>query len=417
MRQATVNRGFISALFCVLAALPAAAEDQGPGWQTGPGFRLSRPGFELRLTGYLQGDFRSFHDYENANGDLPALASDSELRRFRLGFSSEWKRLGADFSYDLHDDTEHLKDCYLSLKISKGLHIWGGNMKVPVSPEWLTSAAKTDFIERSMIVDALAPGRDWGAELNGEPIKHLSYIVGVYAGDDRTAQARADTTFAGRLEATLAKGLDVGASYSQGQVHADAPDVADPLARGVPIHVPSGFRVYERHFVDGTRRRLGADLQFRHQSFALRGEVLQMSTERNGQGSVFDDLPSEVQRGWTASATWLVTGERKVRTIKPDHPIHHHGIGAVELGVRYDSIDVDDDGPDSGFEGAGSRARNIRPVGANTFTGGLSWWPVEFIRFMGNVVVERFDDPLLAPVPGKQGNYVTLLGRLQVSVP
>jgi hypothetical protein len=36
---------------------------------------------------------------------------------------------------------------------------------------------------------------------------------------------------------------------------------------------------------------------------------------------------------------------------------------------------------------------------------------------MGNAVVERYDDPLLAPVPGKKGNYVTLLARLQLSLP
>jgi phosphate-selective porin len=142
-----------------------------------------------------------------------------------------------------------------------------------------------------------------------------------------------------------------------------------------------------------------------------------MTQERNGQGSVLDDLPAEVSRGWAASATWLVTGDRKTRSLKVERPINRGGIGAVELGVRYDDVTIDDDGPDSGFAASGSRARNIRPVGGQTWTGGLSWWPVEFIRLMGNAIVERYDDPLLAPVPGKKGNYVTLLGRLQMSVP
>jgi hypothetical protein len=39
------------------------------------------------------------------------------------------------------------------------------------------------------------------------------------------------------------------------------------------------------------------------------------------------------------------------------------------------------------------------------------------VRFYGNVVVERYEDALLAPVPGRKGNYVTLLARLQLSVP
>ena len=85
--------------------------------------------------------------------------------------------------------------------------------------------------------------------------------------------------------------------------------------------------------------------------------------------------------------------------------------------MRYDWLKVDDDGPDTGFQGAGNRARNIRPVSAHMITGGVSWWPVGYVRFMGNVVGERYDDPLLAPVPGRKASYVTVLGRLQLSVP
>ena len=51
------------------------------------------------------------------------------------------------------------------------------------------------------------------------------------------------------------------------------------------------------------------------------------------------------------------------------------------------------------------------------FTGGLSWWPTPFLRFQGNVLVERYDDPLRAPEPGNTGDYVPLLGRVQVHLP
>jgi phosphate-selective porin len=404
------------ALAAVLAALPVSAQDKG--WQIGPGAKLSRPAsdVELQLTGYVQEDFRSFRDYDNDRGEPPVLGEETVLRRLRMGIEAQWKRLTVEFDYDPHDSTEHLKNLFADLKISKALHLTGGNMKLPVSPEWLTSAAKTDFMERSLAVSALAPGRDWGVKLSGD-IRRLTYQVGVFKGDGRTDQSRSDTTAAGRLELGLLKGFELGVSGSQARVHADAPEVADPIARGVPFHAPSGFRFYERHFVDGTRWRVGADARLHRGPIGLKAEVLQMKSDRDGQGSVFDDLPAEVAWGWSASATWLVTGDKKARTIKPEHGINHGGVGAVEIGVRYDVLRVDDDGPDNGFEGAGSRARNIRPVGGRTITGGLSWWPLEFVRFYGNAVVERYDDPLLAPVPGKKGNYVTLLGRLQLSVP
>lgn len=415
-REAELVRKGVLALAGLLAASTAGAQE--PAWHFGPGAKLTRPGVELQVAGYVQEDFRSFHDYEDAQGRLPVLGETIVLRRVRLGFDAHWNRVRFQVDVDPHDSAEHLKNLIAEIRISKGLRLAGGNMKLPVSPDWLASAAKTDFVERNLASQTLSPGRDWGVRLSGDPRPRLAYQAGVFAGDGRTDQGRAKTTVAGRLEFIPRMGLELGASASQGNVRAlPIEDGMSPAARGFSIRAPSGFRVYERHFVDGPRRRLGADAHYHHQSVGLRLEVLQLTEARKGQGSLLDDLPNEVGRGWALSATWLVTGERKARTIKPNHPIDHHGIGAVELGVRCDAINVDDAAGDSGLAGAGSRARNIRPVGTKTLTGGVSWWPVEFIRFYGNAVLERYDDALLAPVPGRKGNYVTLLGRLQVAVP
>jgi len=110
-----------------------------------------------------------------------------------------------------------------------------------------------------------------------------------------------------------------------------------------------------------------------------------------------------------------VTGEKKTRTIHARRSLFH-GPGAVEIAARYESLRFDDV-ENEGFEAAGSRAANIRPAGYQAFTGGLSWWPSPFLRLVGDVVVERYDDALRAPTPGKKGDYVTLLGRVQVHLP
>jgi phosphate-selective porin len=131
---------------------------------------------------------------------------------------------------------------------------------------------------------------------------------------------------------------------------------------------------------------------------------------------VFEDLPDTLITGWAVSGTWLVTGEKKRGTIRPERPLFR-GPGAIEVAARYESLRVDDDGPDSGFAGSGNRARNIRRAGDRVITGGLSWWPRRWMRLVGNVVLEHFEDALLAPEAGRQGYYTTLLGRLQVSLP
>jgi phosphate-selective porin OprO and OprP len=403
------------AALAVVHGSPLRAEDS---IRWGPGLKLAAPGsdFHIGLAGYVQGDGRSFRNWGNRD-EADLRNETTELRRIRLGFEGEWKRLRFEFDVDPHDTGDRLKNAYLELSASKRLRLRAGHFKVPVSREFLTSAAKTDFIERTMLGDHVGPGRDWGVMLHGDATKSLTYQVGVFAGDGSASVNRAETTVVGRLVVSPLTGLEIGGSASRADVRADAEagDV-ELQPRGIVGDSPSGFRFYSRHFVDGRRLRLGVDAAYLRGPVAFKAELLQGREKRKGQGSVFDDLPEEVATGWAVSGTWLVTGDKKRTTIRPKHPLFG-GAGAVEVGVRYESLRFDDDGPDTGFEGAGNRARNIRPVADRVLTAGFSWWPITYVRFMGNVLVERYQDALLAPEPGRRGNYVTLLGRVQFQLP
>jgi phosphate-selective porin len=387
-------------------ALPASAAE--------PHLEIVKGDFRFTPSGYVQGDFRSFRDWEAGDEDTGNLrAETSELRRLRVGFELEYKRLQLELDVDPRDEGDELKDLYADLKLHDAFRVRGGHFKVPVSGEFLTSASRTDFVERSLLADTIGPGRDWGVMVHGQADR-LGYEVGLFRGDNRTSPTRADWTGAARVTLELARALDLGASFSQGRVDEDPSD--DPLAKGMQGAGAAGFEFYDRHFVDGRRRRLGADLKYTPGPFGLKAEWLEGREERRGQGSTFDDLPDQVARGWAASATLLLTGDAKKARIEPERPLPH-GPGAIEIGVRYEDLRFDDAGDDTGFAGAGDRARNIRPAADRVLTGGLSWWPVHYVRFMGNVVVERYLDPLLAPEPGKRGNYVTLLFRAQLAVP
>jgi phosphate-selective porin OprO/OprP len=396
----------------------ASGED---GWRVGPGLRLSKKssGLKLQLHGYVQGDLRSRRNFNEGDDEEEGLnGTVTELRRARIGLEGEWHDFSFDVTLDPADEGEHLKDLYGEYKFARAFRLRGGHFKVPFSQEFLTSAAKIDFIERSLVVTNLAPSRDWGGMAFGSVTRHLDYMVGVFKGDGRSARFRSERTLAARLEYALGKRVDLGASFTDGEVKAEAEvEGIDPLPRGLPGVGPSDFRFSETRFVSGNRRRFGADARFAAGPVGVRGEWLRAREERKGQGAVFDDLPAEIGQGWTLSATWLVTGEKKTRTIEPRKPITRGGIGAIEVGARYESMRFDDDGEDTGFAGAGNRARNIRPAADRAFTGGLSWWPHATVRLMGNVVLERYEDALLAPEPGRQGQYVTILGRLQVSLP
>jgi len=414
------SRLFRTARVCAAAwvtAIGAPSSAAAQGWEFGSdGLRYRNGDFRFDLGGYVQGDFRSFHDWDAGDEDTGMLRSDAaELRRVRIGFEARYRRLELELDVDPQDRGDELKNAVAALRLAKGLLLSAGHMKVPVSAEFLTSASRTDLVERALLATHIGPARDWGVMLEGERDWLLAQ-AGAFLGDGRTRDDRSETTGVGRLVFQPADGLELGGSASFADVEASpAGPGFDPEPKGIEGEGPSGFEFYERHFVQGQRRRLGLEGSYRRGPVGFAGEWMQAREERRGQGSVFDDLPAQVATGWAAQATWLLTGEKKDNNIRPRRPLFR-GPGAIEVGVRLERLHFDDDGADEGFEGAGNRARNIRPAADRIFSGGLSWWPVAWLRFMGNVVVERFDDPLLAPEPGRRGNYVTFLARTQLQL-
>lgn len=408
---ATVSSGLAALLLA--AALPALAEES---WKFGPGLGVSsgKADFRFTLTGYIQGDVRGYPNWDVIGEDL--RNGETEIRRLRVGAELEWRRLYTELDVDLVDDDEHLKDAYGEIRISKAFRARGGNFKPPLGPEFLTPARKLDFVDRSLLASNLTPQRDWGGELHGQVDKRLLYQVGVFGGDGRKSVRSTGAMVAARLVLTPAGGFDLGVSFTQGDVEPQPDASGEPVPKGMKGEAHSGYVFFERKFVNGRRRRLDAEASFLRGPVGLKGEWLEEREQRLEQGPTFEDLPDVFGRGWSVSGTWLLTGEKKKPTIKPRRPLFQ-GPGAVEIGARYEELRFDDRGPDTGFAGVGNRSRNIRPAGDRAFTGGLSWWPVQGVRLTGNVVIERFEDPLLAPEPGRNGNYLTLQGRLQLELP
>jgi phosphate-selective porin len=420
-----VRSGILAALVASALLVPrAGAQDRKkpappPGWQVEPFSVENRgAGFRLALQGYIQADFRSFRDWRAGDEDTGSLRADEfEWRRLRIGLEGKWKRLSFEVDFDpAFDEGDELKDAWVSLRLAKAFQVRGGRLKLPVSPERLTSPSKTDFIERAAVVEAIAPTRDWGVMLHGELGRFVEYQAGVFEGDGSSGDDRAGTTAAARLVLKPARWLDLGGSFSQGEVD------ADPGASGLALE-PKGFagtsvtdyRFFPRVFVDGRRLRWGAEARIQAGPAALWGEFLEGREDRKAQGPTLEDLPDLQGEGWSVTATWLVTGERKARTIRPSRSLFG-GPGAVELAVRYEELRFDDV-TNEGFESAGSRAANVRPAGFRALSGGLSWWPSPFLRLVGDVVIERYEDALRAPEPGREGTYTSLLGRVQVQLP
>jgi phosphate-selective porin len=131
----------------------------------------------------------------------------------------------------------------------------------------------------------------------------------------------------------------------------------------------------------------------------LTAEWMQAREQRLGQGLGDVDLSDLVTTGWYASATWLLTGEDKEDFNGPRRPLITEGIGAIEIGARYEKLRFES-AEKIGEAFSNPRAENILPNSDAVWTLGLNWFPNRWIRVVGNAIHEEFEDPDRTPQPG-----------------
>jgi phosphate-selective porin OprO/OprP len=386
------------------------------GWHR-DAFELSNGDFKVGLTGYLQENLRSYN-WDVAGGDETKRSPTDELGRLRLGLESSYKNWSFQFAIDpRNSQTYKLKDLHLTYEFSKKLALQAGHFKPPFSADFLTSAAGTDFVDRSMLSDDLGADRDWGGMIHGT-LSKLRYQIGVFAGDGSGKETRAGTSGAARLNYTLAKGLVIGASYMQGKVEPDvSPDPSrEPAPKGFRGQSHVEWTFWRRPHVDGTRRRMGLEASFTHGPFRLIGEAAEGREQRLGQGSTKQDLPDVWGRAWYLTATYVVTGQKKVSKIRPEKGVFYGGPGAIELAARVERLHFDDTGDSSGFAGYGNRARNVAPTADWIASFGINWYVTSFLKFQANAYQDHYNDVLISPDP-PETKYWSFVGRIQVGIP
>jgi hypothetical protein len=127
-------------------------------------------------------------------------------------------------------------------------------------------------------------------------------------------------------------------------------------------------------------------------------------------------MPDISARGWAVSAHWLVAGKRKRGIVQPQSGFPS-SIGALVLSVRYEGLSFDDSGPDTSGSSPSLRAADVRSADASALTAGLSWWPIKWIRLVGDASWEWFRPSEIAPETEREGSYCTIAARLQLRLP
>lgn len=159
-------------------------------------------------------------------------------------------------------------DARLRLPITQSVSITAGQYKAPFSREYLLSSASLPFLERSRVVNGLAPKRQVGVSMRASlAASRLHLEGGVFNGNGTSGLNDNDALlYVGRLSSSLplaggALRLGMGAGYSRDH------SITLPLFGG-------GFT--------GRRLLLGADVALQWQGWMLAGEWLTASYDVTG---------------------------------------------------------------------------------------------------------------------------------------
>ncbi|MDP3719446.1 MAG: porin [Acidobacteriota bacterium] len=421
----------LTALLVAAGSAAAAAQDQPAARQASPGKRGlvwedDRPTIvfgedvTLGVRGRLQLDWRQF------DPDIDQETYD--FRTARIGVQGDLTR---HFSYEVEREIDReaqfgeWKDVYLAWKTFDAVRVKAGRFKMPFGLEQNTGPTETDFAYRSLASTTITPGRERGVMIYGE-VGRIAYEAGVFDDDGDNAELEQERfavegedlegvgpSFAGRITADLLRPFPVpgrirGANFGFAYTNAYVPEGLNSL-KGEAVW---GDDFFDRVYVKGRRQRMGVQFDWTPGPTGLKAEWMQAREQRLGQSNRNEDLSDFLTTGWYVSGTWFVTGEDKDDNINPRRPLFQGGIGAVELGVRFDALELSSASKeDRPF--TNPRADHQVPNSDQVWTFGVSWMPIRWVRVVTNAVHETFDDVSRAPEPGVASYWSGVL-RLQV---
>src|SRR4030095_8180964 len=109
----------------------------------------------------------------------------------------------------------------------------------------------------------------------------------------------------------------------------DVPEGISGL-RGQTV-LDQNFFTGSNYIVNGPRRRLGIEMQFRSGPASIKSEWMRVETSRLGESVEDTDLSPLVGEGWYFSGTYVITGEKKTNAHQPKKPLFQGGFGAIEV--------------------------------------------------------------------------------------
>jgi phosphate-selective porin OprO/OprP len=346
----------------------------------------------------VQGD-RSFKVKGRLQLDANHVAAPAGLADLGVGFSNEARRvrlggegeMGSGFAYklelELSDNSVDLVDAFATYKRGPWLLTLGNHNQFQSLDE-LISDTGGSVMERAAFTDAFNFERRLG--LSAQYRKGLLLAqLGVFT-DDIAALANQNDGPAGGDENnsfSIDGRVVLAPKLGTAQFHLAASAHWRELGR----LAGQSLRYRQRPFIHSSNSRLIATPQLPvSQEFsrgvefgAVRGRW-HTASEMHWLRSELVDAPAVNFKGGYAEVGYFLTeGDSRpydngiFGTPKPKRPLGKDGIGAVQLNMRYDYLDLDD--------------RGVRGGKQNAYIAALVWTPIQYVRFNLNYAHLDYD--------------------------
>ena len=400
-----IGRGFglLLAGAAMAAAMPAEAQDNANRRFAGAPRIGSSDGWSIKPRGRVQYDIGDI----SAPDGVPTagLGFVRELRRARLGVEGTMPHgFSYTFELELSEGEAEITDAVLNWRAADGVTLTVGQHNNFQSLEELSSSRFTSFVERAAFTDAFNFERRLGASVTvargpvtAQAGLFIDNLLDIDAGDG-TWSVDGRLVYAPRLGDTQ---LHFGGS-------AHWRDNGDLLARGTTT------RYRQRPLIHATDVRFAAtpalavdrETSFGLEAAAIRGPF-HAAAEAHWLNADTLAGPNPNFFGFYAEAGWFLTGEsRGYRGAKFDRTrvrrsIEEGGLGAVQVTLRYDHLDLDS-GPIAGGVQNGIQAS-------------LIWIPTDHVRFLLNYARLGYRDARV-PAAGGDRDYAVdvLAARAQI---
>jgi phosphate-selective porin OprO and OprP len=406
LEEMRAMRAEIQALQAEVTELKAAKPDGAtPSWKGAPQFDDKEEGWSFKPFGRLQYDVAHVGSPDGVNND--GLGFSNELRRGRIGVQGTMPGgFGYKVEVDFADNEVSLTDAFLSYAASDDVGLTIGQHNAFQSLEELTSSNFTSFIERAAFTDAFNFERRVGLSgtfTAGDVIAQAGVFtdniddLGTIGDDDNAVSMDGRLVFAPKLGETQ---LHLGGS-AHWRDNGDVAELVETRYRQRPLVHSTDVR-----FLATPDRNVEEETNYGLEAAAIRGPF-HAAGEVHWLTADDDTGSSPTYFGGYAELGWFVTGEtrgykggRFDRT-KVLKPVGEGGLGALQLNLRYDYLDLTDEDVIGGKQ-AGYQAS-------------LIWIPQDYVRFMLNYARLSYDDAAIAEADGDRDYSIDVFAaRAQV---